>query len=305
MRRILLLVACLLLCTASAFAEPTIAERCQNNTVVVTDGMGHGSGVLFTRTDAAGNEVTFVWTVGHVANHVMRPDGTFHELTVIRGDKRARAIVLRSSDNEIDHDVALLRIVGSADFHGDAEFYRAFKHVRVGQPVIHVGTPLGVVHECSVYCGNVCYVDREYRYRPVLRPRLVDQINVTCLPGCSGGGVFDAETGGILGFVTIGNTETIACITPTRYIYEWAKSHDCLWAFDREVPLSAGITPWRGDLHTRIIAERDTSVIDARWGDLLPDPEPEPTPTDRLPPGSALVPEDGVTIIEILDVALE
>lgn len=253
--------------------EPTIAEQCQNNTVVVTPGRGHGSGVLFTRTDATGNEITFVWTVGHVAHQAMKSNGTFRKLTIISGNKYAQAIVLRANDFEIDHDIALLQIINSDDFHGNAKFYRTFNHVKVGQPIIHVGTPRGKLHERSVFLGNVSYVNRLYNRQPVLEPRLVDQIDVTIDDGCSGGGVFDAKTGGILGFATITTIDSVMFITPTRYIYEWAKSHDCLWAFDHEVPLPTEITPWRSDVYTRIVAERDNSEIDACWGD--PEPEPE------------------------------
>lgn len=252
-------------------AEPTVAERCQNNTIVITIGEGHGSGVLFTRTNTDGNEVTFIWTVAHFTGYTMKPNGAFHPVKIVRGDKKAEAIVLRTSDNDITHDIALLQITDNS-FHGDAEFYQPFNHVKVGQSVIHVGTPLGKLHECSVFCGCVSFVDREFNTSLVLKPRMTDQINITIGGGCSGGGVFDAKTGGILGLASINTAPTILFITPTRYIYEWAKSHDCLWAFDRQVPLPTEIVPWRADCYTRIIAGRNTSEIDARWGE----PEPEP-----------------------------
>jgi len=244
-----------------------IAEQCQNNTVVIPNGYGHVSGVLFTRTNIDDVNVTFIWSVGHVANMVMKPNGSFHELTIIQGDKYAKAIVLRASDFEIEHDIALLMVINSNDFHGDAKFYRAFNHVTVGHKIVHVGTPLNRIHECSVFNGIISYVNREYNIQPVLASRFVDQVNMTCLPGSSGGGIFDDETGGILGLVSLGSAETIGFITPTRYIYEWAKSHDCLWAFDREVPLPIDIIPWRSDLYTRIIANRNYSDVDARWGE--------------------------------------
>lgn len=275
-----ILLACILLCGITIEPKVTIAEQCQNNTVVVLAANYQGSGVLFTRTDIAGNEVTFVWTVAHVVNNAMKPNGSFHELTIISGDKQAKAIVLRASDSGFDHDIALLMIIDSKDFHGDAKFYREFNHVRVGQPVIHVGTPRGKIHECSVFQGSVSYVDRKFDIFPIVIPQFVDQINITCLPGNSGGGVFDAKTGGILGFMSIGTSETIGFITPTRYIYKWAKSHDCLWAFDSEVPLPVEIIPWRGDRCTRIIAVRDTTEIDAHWGE--PEIEPELIEADQM-----------------------
>jgi len=263
-----------------------VAERCQNNTVIITYGRGHGSGVLFTR-----DNTTFVWTVGHVAHRFMRSNGSFDTATIVQGNKKAEARVLRASDYEITDDIALLQIIdrvpltGDPALHealncdkndialmqvpnsvtGDAKFYRAFNHVKVGQLIIHVGTPGSAIHELSVFRGSVSYINRLYNIFPVLEPRFVDQINVTGGPGCSGGGVFDAETGGIHGFISLSTACGISFITPTRSIYEFAKTHDCLWAFDREVLLPDEIIPWRSDLYTRTITNRDYG--DSRWGD--------------------------------------
>lgn len=271
-----ILLTCLLLSGITIEPKMTIAEQCQNNTVIVLNQV-QGSGVLFTRTYDNGTKVTFVWTAAHLANSVMQSNGSFRKLIIISGNKQAQAIVLRASDNSIDHDIALLQIIDSNDFQGDAKFYQMFNHIKVGQSIIHVGTPRGKIHECSVFRGIISYVDRKYNMRPVFKSRLLDQINVTVLPGCSGGGVFDAKDGGILGFVSLGSAETIGFITPTRYIYEWAKSHDCLWAFDRNIPLPVNIIPWRGDLHAQIIATRNTIEIDARWGEPIEIKiEPEP-----------------------------
>ena len=261
MRPLILLI--ILLFNQTAIAN--VAEQCQNNTVIVTDGKSHGSGVLFSR-----DEVTFVWTVGHVADQFMKPNGSFNLATIVQGDEEARAKVLRASDYEIIHDIALLQITSGTIFHGDAEFYRAFNHVKVGQSIIHVGTPgipiAPTFHELSVFIGNISYINRNFNLFTVAKPRFVDQINVTSGHGCSGGGVFDAKTGDILGFVSLGTVCGVSFTVPTRYIYEFAKSHDCLWAFDREVPLPNEIIPWRGDKYNRLISMRNNSEIDKRWG---------------------------------------
>lgn len=245
MKAIILLLT---FCPFSA-AGTTIAERCQNNTVVVTSNYGHASGVLFTRADG---QMTFVWTVAHAVNRVIKSDGTFDNLTIIRNDKIAEARILRASNHEIDHDVALLQIIDSDIFNGDTKFYQPNHPVIVGQPVIHVGTPLGKIYECSVFFGHISYVNRLYNRHPVVVPRLVDQIDITLMGGCSGGGIFDANNGQIMGVMSIGCHNVIGSMTPTRYIYAWAKSHDCLWAFDRNIALPETITPWLGDRYNTI-----------------------------------------------------
>lgn len=262
----------LLICTSPAFAELTVAERCQRNAVVVATRVGHGSGVAFTRTDAEGTDTTFVWTAAHVVNSVMKDDGTFGVLTTMRGDRQARAIVLRAGDHAAGRDIALLQVVDPDEMiRGNAQFYRAFNQVRPGQEVLLVGTPLGPMHECSVYHGCISYVGRDWRYPPLHKAREMDQVNVTAYPGCSGGPVCDKETGGIVGLISLGGRPGLAAIEPARFIYDFAKSHDCLWAFDREVPLPTQLVAWRGDLVDRLIAERETTQIDARWGSPFPE----------------------------------
>ena len=53
----------------------SVPDRCYNNTALLQTEFNHASGVLITRGDE-----TFVWTAGHVAEFVMKSDGTFHLL---------------------------------------------------------------------------------------------------------------------------------------------------------------------------------------------------------------------------------
>lgn len=270
-----LYVLVLMFLSTPCFAMLTVTEQLQENTVFLTDGRGHGSGVLFTRTD--GDRVTtFIWTAAHVANIFMNQNGTFRDIDVIQGDKRATARVLRSSDEMMAADCALLEVVEGDDFNGTARFYRGFNQMRVGQRVVHCGTPLARLNERLVSFGRISYVDRLFDDpRLVIEPRRLDNVDITAYPGCSGGPVVDEDTYDIIGLLVMGSAPRLTIIETTRAMYEWAKIHDCMWAFDREVSLPDEIVPWRGDLYNRLVKDRYTGDLDDRWGELPPPPEVE------------------------------
>ena len=141
-----------------------------------------------------------------------------------------------------------------------------------------------------IFHGNISLIGRIVNLPFIFERRQVDQCDIIAYPGCSGGGIFDTEKGDILGLVSFGSEPGLVAITPTRIIYEWAKSHDCLWAFDPEVPLPASIFSWRSDVLERLIKERNTLEIDKRWGvdeSALPSAEIKiEEKDDRLGPGS-------------------
>jgi hypothetical protein len=259
---------CLILMAGVCFADDSDkAERIQANTVVLTDGQGHGSGVLFSRDGE-----TFIWTAAHVAEIWENSDGTFEPISVVQGDLKGTAEVLRSGDYEAGVDVALLRVT-EGDFEGDAEFYRGFDEVRVGQKVIHCGSPYDRDwNQRLVAFGRFAFVDRLVDGFPILAPRRIDQIDITAYPGCSGGPVVDEETEGIVGLLVMGSAPRLTIIEPTRHIYKWAKEHDCLWAFDREARMPRSMPAWPSDQFLRKLRERQA---DPDWGELPPEPEPE------------------------------
>src|SRR5688572_8486559 len=47
-------------------AEQTVPERLQDVSVMIKSATSAGSGVLFNRTNSAGEAVSFVWTAAHV-----------------------------------------------------------------------------------------------------------------------------------------------------------------------------------------------------------------------------------------------
>jgi len=242
-----------------------VVQNVYENTVIITDGSGHGSGVLFTRDGR-----TFVWTAAHVADIFMQPDGSFRDATIRQGEKRAVARVLRAGDYETDTDCALLEIISGDKMEGDARFYRAFDEVKLGQEIIVCGTPLDIEwNERLVSFGRFSAIDRLCDGYPLLKARRLDFVDITAYPGNSGGPVVDAKDGGIVGLLVMGSQPRLLIIEPTRNIYEWARSHDCFWAFDRSVPMPDSIYPWPGDLHVRECREKADSR-GSEWGSSPP-----------------------------------
>ncbi len=275
---LLSLVVLLWLCAVSFGG---VAEDLKRNTVVVTNGTGHGSGVLFTHGDR-----TLIWTAAHVADMFARSDGTFREVTIIRGDERAVARVIRCGDCTVDTDVALLEIASGDEMEGDAFFYQDFGNISLGQEVIHCGTPLNISwNERLVTFGRVSGVDKLLRGRPFTTPRRLDHVDITGGPGCSGGPIVDRGTGGIVGLLVMGTGPSMAIMEPTRYIYEWCVTHDCLFAFDRAVDMPKEMVPWLGDRYLRDCRERDATPH-GDWGKPKPPPEPESSILDGIIPES-------------------
>ncbi len=299
--------------------ETTVPERCYSNTIVIQDGDAHASGVLFTRENSTdpiehsykwidpfslevadvihstifSETTTFIWTAGHVADYYMEKDGTFRSVKIIQGDKTATAIVIRAGDCYIADDLALLQVI-EGDLKGDARFYRAFNEIKLGMEILHCGSPYDpVLNQNLIFHGNISHVGRTMSFFFMPEARQLDQCDIIAYPGCSGGPVFDITRGDILGLMSLGGEAGITAMVPTRVIYEWAKSHDCLWAFDPEVPLPDTITPWLGDVLTRLIKNRDTSAIDGRWGSadfVCPSPPPDSeieNPCKRFGPGGS------------------
>lgn len=289
-------------------AEPSMLQQLQDNTVVLTaDEYGHhGSGVLFTRDDCQSGRVTFIWTAAHVVEDWMQDDGFCLPVPVSQGDRHGQAEVLRMSDSFLADDIALLRVV-EGDFYGTSNFYRAFNETELGQRVVLCGTPISIRwNERVLTFGHISYFDRlmapgsEYKLHPC------DQLNLISHGGNSGGPAVDEETGGIIGLVVMRSCQGIIGIEPTRHIYQFAKDHDCLWAFDRSYPLPETLRAWPSDWHLAKVRERDCD-LDYEWGSseprqkptFAPSPIPSPPHVIEIKIDLGFLDENGEIIIDL------
>lgn len=252
----ILLVLALAIPTA-AFTETItktnrdVADHLQEISVTIrADGQystSEGSGVLISR-EIDGENVTFVWTCGHVLDHLRKvrtviKEGVpvkvveFEDVQIIKelieggrrvGEIKMDAKVLKYSDPDDGEDLALL-MVRAKDYAKDsAKFYldkSDYNIVPIGTGLYHVGSLLGQRGSNSMTAGIVSQVGRIYGKVEY------DQTTVTAFPGSSGGGVY-LRDGRYMGMLVRGAGENFNLIVPVRRMYRWAEEHNILWALD-------------------------------------------------------------------------
>jgi hypothetical protein len=217
---------------------------------------GEGSGVIFSRKDKAGNTVNFVWTAGHVIDNLRserrvlingssRTVVEFKDAKIIKvirqngrsvGRLELDAEVIKYSDADDGHDLALLRVRKLNFVKDSATFYLDDRLLPLGTELYHVGSLLGQLGANSMTDG---IYSQHGRLIPSLNKRVFDQTTVAAFPGSSGGGVYLKSDGRYVGMIVRGAGETFNLIVPVRRMVEWAKENDLMWALDRNVPLPA------------------------------------------------------------------
>ena len=232
--------ACLLLMFSFAFGEDIVerkrvSEHLQNISVTIKSKSDYteseGSGVLIVR-EIKGEKVTFVWTAAHVIDNlrsvreVINEEGQprkvveFKDPQVVKelvengrrvGEIKMDAVVIKYSDADDGHDLALLMVRAKNYGQGSAEFFLNKKDsiVPIGTPLYHVGSLLGQTGANSMTSGIVSQVGR------TLGKVEFDQTTVTAFPGSSGGGVF-LEDGRYMGMLVRGAGEGFNLVVPVR-----------------------------------------------------------------------------------------
>lgn len=231
-----------------------VSDHLQNISVTIKSkgsySSSEGSGVLIVR-EIKGEKVTFVWTAAHVIDNlrsvreVINEDGQprkvveFKDPQIVKelvedgrrvGEIKMDAVVVKYSDAEDGHDLALLMVRAKNYGQGSAEFFLNKKDpiVPIGTPLYHVGSLLGQMGANSMTSGIVSQVGRTSGKVEF------DQTTVTAFPGSSGGGVF-LQDGRYMGMLVRGAGEGFNLVVPVRRMIEWAKTTDLLWALDPEV----------------------------------------------------------------------
>ena len=250
-----------LLITSASFvdgASKTTADHLQDVSVTIrSEGQwsaGEGSGVIFSRKDKAGNTVNFVWTAAHVidnlrterkviVNGAPRTVVSFKDakiIKVLRQDGRAvgrlelNAEVLKYSDSEDGHDLALLRIRKLNFVTDTVTFWLDKKIPKLGTDLWHVGSLLGQMGANSMTDG---IYSQTGRLIPNLNKHVFDQTTVAAFPGSSGGGVFLKSNNCYVGMLVRGAGETFNLIVPVRRMTQWAEKNKIAWALDPKVKM--------------------------------------------------------------------
>ena len=260
-----LLVASLTFMSFSVFADEAskklreVADHLQDISVTIKadnpNGYGgsEGSGTMIVR-EVGGEKITFVWTAGHVVDHlrtvrtIINEEGQgvkvveFSDPTIVKelvekgrrvGEMKMDARVIKFSDADNGEDLALL-MVRARDYAKAGVNFRLEEEdaniVPIGTRLFHVGSLLGQMGANSMTTGIISQVGR------TLGKVEYDQTTVTAFPGSSGGGVFLTD-GRYVGMLVRGAGEGFNLIVPVRRMQRWAKKHNVMWALDDSVPM--------------------------------------------------------------------
>ena len=222
--------------------------------------VGEGSGVIFTRKDSKGNSVNFVWTAAHVISNLRTErrvlvDGLpktlveFKDPVIVKeirqngrtvGRLQMDAEVLKYSESEKGHDLALLRIRKLNFVTASVTFYLDEEIPALGTDLLHVGSLLGQLGANSMTDG---IYSQHGRVLKNLNSHVFDQTTCTAFPGSSGGGVFLKHgTAGdtrarYVGMLVRGAGEGFNLIVPVRRMVEFCKEHKIMWALDANVKM--------------------------------------------------------------------
>lgn len=202
----------------SATASITDTVKLHEASVMVKTAGGSGSGTIFK--DRYGR--LLVLTAYHVVEN--EKDIKLVQGIVLAGQKLSEvyidADVIEFSEK---YDLALLAPRSTRAFKeyvnsraGYAKLYKGEKIHGAASPVIHVGSMRGEVGERSVTFGHVAGLARE-----ISAGVFLDQATSAAAPGSSGGGIFDAHTGELIGVLTRGISDSFLFFVPVRDINQW------------------------------------------------------------------------------------
>ena len=244
----------------SAEKKRSTAEHLQNVSVTIRSegawSVGEGSGVIFTRKDSRGNLVNFVWTAAHVidnlrstrkvvVNGMPKTVVEFKDPVVIKeirqdgrtvGRLQMDAEVLKYSESEKGHDLALLRVRKLNFVTDSVTFYLDEKIPPLGTDLLHVGSLLGQMGANSMTDGIYSQHGRILKH---LNKHIFDQTTVTAFPGSSGGGVYLKNDARYVGMLVRGAGEGFNLVVPVRRMVDYCQKNKIMWALDPNVKMPA------------------------------------------------------------------
>ena len=246
--------------TSSFAAEKKLstADHLQNVSVTIrSEGQfsnGEGSGVIFSRKDKDGNLVNLVWTAAHVIDNLRSTrkvvvDGApktlveFKDPMVVKeirqngrtvGRLQMDAEVLKYSDADDGHDLALLKVRKFNFVTDTVTFYLDNEIPKLGTDLLHVGSLLGQMGANSMTDG---IYSQHGRLIKSLNKHVFDQTTCTAFPGSSGGGVYLKSDARYVGMLVRGAGEGFNLIVPVRRLQDYCEKHKIMWALDPKVPM--------------------------------------------------------------------
>lgn len=233
-----------------------IPEYLSSISVTINTPVSVGSGVAFTRKDANGNDVTFIWTVGHIPHHEddgdlnsilniiksgltnIAPKFTDYTNLIISQDvnidgkyaytTNLDAITIKISPVDTGEDLAVLRVNGKFFNTNTVTFDLSGRIPKLGEPLYDVSSAYG--EDRCFSAGNIAAIGRSND------GKYYDQTTLVVFPGSSGGGAYTTD-GKCIGLNDVMRAPCANYIVPIRRMQEWAKREGILWALDPSVPM--------------------------------------------------------------------
>tara|TARA_Y100001963_G_scaffold32654_1_gene45299 strand:+ start:19072 stop:19995 length:924 start_codon:yes stop_codon:yes gene_type:complete len=258
MKNKLIILAALFFSFSSLSQEKSIADHLQSVSVTIrsegTFSNGEGSGVIFTRKDSKGNTVNFVWTAAHVIDNLRSTrevlvNGSkktlveFKDPLIVKeirqngrtvGRLQMDAEVIKYSDADDGHDLALLRVRKHNFVQDTVKFHLKDEIPSLGTDLLHVGSLLGQMGANSMTDG---IYSQHGRLIKSLNKYVFDQTTCTAFPGSSGGGVYLKKDAAYIGMLVRGAGEGFNLIVPVRRMVDYAEKHKIMWALNPEIDM--------------------------------------------------------------------
>ena len=277
--------------SSAAEADSKTAEHLQTVSVTIrSEGQfsnGEGSGVIFTRKNSKGELVNFVWTAAHVIDNLRKErevlvNGAkktiveFKDPMIVKeirqggrtvGRLQMDAEVLKYSDADDGHDLALLRVRKFNFVTDTVTFYLNKEIPPLGEDLLHVGSLLGQMGANSMTDG---IYSQHGRLIKSLNKHVFDQTTCTAFPGSSGGGVYLKSDARYVGMLVRGAGEGFNLIVPVRRMQDYCEKHKIMWALDRNVAM-----PSESDLKKLPIEHEPKSKEDKEDNETADHPDAE------------------------------
>ncbi|MEM4167626.1 MAG: S1C family serine protease [Candidatus Caldarchaeum sp.] len=241
--------------TAVAYPQ-SVGRKLQAISVNVSAGTSQGSGTIFIK-EIEGVQLTFILTAYHVISGLRKV-----ETRMVDGKEEKRAVY---NDAEITQEVfqdgrkvgkvtyaakvicvdsrrdlalLLLRKEGKV-FEDSGVLYTSDEIPDVGTNVLHAGSPGGleIGGSATVTSGIISRVGVTISEFGGSDFGVFDQTTCPALPGSSGGLIAKADTGEIVGVLTIGlrSSTGFNWMVPTRTIKKWLDEANMSWFYNDKV----------------------------------------------------------------------
>lgn len=252
---------CFLMTCSVCFSEDLNVDNLDAAAVTIKANGGQGSGSIILKKMMVGGEektVAFVLTAAHVISthrsiRTEIKDGVekkvveFSDPGILQeiyfkgrrvGEIKLDAKVIRYSDSEEGHDLAILMLYANDKFSNGISFVQDEDYVPPkGMPVIHIGSSNGQIGSNSFTVGNISQTGRLLDGIGSGSGFVFDQTSVSSAPGSSGCMILRQSDGKLCGMLVRGGSPTFNFIVPIRRIREWSEKAKVEFLFDESAPV--------------------------------------------------------------------